>query len=61
VLDANNYVEEIENEKKFVTIIIHIYDNKFPACEAMNGCLQVSSLCFSLVAVTFGNVLIIIS
>nr|XP_009857665.1 phosducin-like protein [Ciona intestinalis] len=40
-LTGENYVEEIESEKKFVTIIIHIYDDNVPACEAMNGCIQV--------------------
>nr|CAB3264730.1 phosducin-like protein [Phallusia mammillata] len=42
-LDASNYVEEIENEKRFVTIIIHIYDENHPGCITMNGCLQVLS------------------
>ncbi|XP_076809495.1 phosducin-like protein [Clavelina lepadiformis] len=40
-LTGKNYVEEIENEKRFVTIIIHIYDESIPACEAMTGCLHI--------------------
>lgn len=40
-LTLNNYVEEIENEKRFVTIVIHVYDKNVPACVAMSGCLQV--------------------
>jgi len=42
-LTRDNYVEEIENEKTVVTIIIHIYDDNLPACEAMSGCLQVGN------------------
>ena len=45
-LSRDNYVEEIENEKTVVTIIIHIYDDNVSACEAMTGCLQVSGLIF---------------
>ena len=47
-LTRDNYVEEIENEKKVVTIIIHIYGDNVPACEAMTGCMQVSKLLISL-------------
>uniref|UniRef100_H2Z465 Phosducin domain-containing protein n=1 Tax=Ciona savignyi TaxID=51511 RepID=H2Z465_CIOSA len=42
-LTHTNYVEEIENEEKVVTIIIHIYEDNIPACDAMNGCIQVLS------------------
>lgn len=40
-LDRNNFVEAIENEKKAITVIIHIYDDETPACSAVNGCMRV--------------------
>lgn len=40
-LDRNNFVETIEQEKKVVTIVIHIYDEGVPACQAVNGCMRV--------------------
>ena len=40
-LDETNYIEAIDNEKPFVTVVIHIYENNTRACEALNGCLSV--------------------
>lgn len=40
-LDESNYIEAIDDEKPFVTVVIHIYKNNTKACEALNGCLQV--------------------
>lgn len=36
---TDQFLEAIDNEDKSVTIIIHIYENNIPGCEAMNGCL----------------------
>ncbi|XP_043258785.1 phosducin-like protein [Colletes gigas] len=36
---ADNFLEAIDNEDKSVTIVVHIYENNVPGCEAMNGCL----------------------
>lgn len=35
---ADQFLEAIDNEDKSVTVIIHIYENDVPGCEAMNGC-----------------------
>jgi len=40
-LNTENYVEQIEDEEKFVSIIVHIYDETVAACQALNGCMQV--------------------
>lgn len=37
---ADQFVEAIDNEDKSVTIVIHIYEDEIPGCEAMNGCLM---------------------
>lgn len=37
--NVDQFVEAIDNEDKSVTIVIHIYEDKAPGCEAMNGCL----------------------
>ncbi|KAI8771713.1 phosducin-like protein [Biomphalaria glabrata] len=39
-LTTDNFIEEVDNEKANVTIIVHIYQERVPACEAMNGCLM---------------------
>lgn len=36
---ADQFVQAIDEEDKSVTVIIHIYQNNVPGCEAMNGCL----------------------
>lgn len=36
---ADQFLQAIDEEDKSVTIIIHIYENNVPGCEAMNGCL----------------------
>lgn len=36
----DNFLEQIDNENKNVTIIIHIYDSKIPECRIMNECLD---------------------
>lgn len=38
-LTSDNFLSEIDKEKPQVTIVVHIYDKKVEACEAMNGCL----------------------
>jgi len=35
-----DFLQAIDKEKKFVTIICHIYSNDIQECDAMNGCLQ---------------------
>lgn len=37
--DSGEFLDAIDNEHKSVTVIIHIYENNIPGCEAMNGCL----------------------
>ncbi|KAH9489382.1 hypothetical protein Btru_056944 [Bulinus truncatus] len=39
-LTSDNFIEEVDKEKGNVTIIVHIYQERVPACEAMNGCLM---------------------
>lgn len=36
---ADHFLEAIDNEEKSVTIIVHIYEDNVPGCEAMNGSL----------------------
>ncbi|XP_003698304.1 phosducin-like protein [Apis florea] len=36
---ADQFLEAVDNEEKSVTIIVHIYENNIPGCEAMNGSL----------------------
>lgn len=36
---ADQFLEAIDNEEKSITIIVHIYENNIPGCEAMNGSL----------------------
>ncbi|KZC06132.1 PREDICTED: phosducin-like protein [Dufourea novaeangliae] len=36
---ADQFLEAIDNEDKSVTVVVHIYENNVPGCEAMNGCL----------------------
>nr|XP_034185835.1 phosducin-like protein [Osmia lignaria] len=36
---ADQFLDAIDNEDKSVTIVVHIYENNVPGCEAMNGCL----------------------
>ncbi|KAK7101878.1 phosducin-like protein [Littorina saxatilis] len=39
-LSGDNFIQEIDKERPCVTIIVHIYEDKVDACEAMNGCLM---------------------
>lgn len=36
---ADQFLEAVDNEEKSITIIVHIYENNIPGCEAMNGSL----------------------
>ncbi|XP_076246802.1 phosducin-like protein 1 [Calliopsis andreniformis] len=36
---TDQFLEAIDNEDKSVKIVVHIYENNIPGCEAMNGCL----------------------
>ncbi|XP_072763312.1 phosducin-like protein [Anoplolepis gracilipes] len=36
---ADQFLQVIDEEDKSVTIIVHIYEDNVPGCEAMNGCL----------------------
>ncbi|XP_033325473.2 phosducin-like protein 1 [Megalopta genalis] len=36
---ARHFFEAIDNENKSVTVVVHVYENNVPGCEAMNGCL----------------------
>ncbi|XP_029174666.1 phosducin-like protein [Nylanderia fulva] len=36
---ADQFLQAIDEEDKSVTIIVHIYEDNVPGCEAMNGCL----------------------
>ncbi|XP_050461056.1 phosducin-like protein [Cataglyphis hispanica] len=36
---ADQFLQAIDDEDKSVTIIVHIYEDNVPGCEAMNGCL----------------------
>jgi len=40
-LNESNYIEAIDDEKPFVTVLIHIYEKNVRACEALNGCFEV--------------------
>ncbi|KAM0728141.1 Phosducin-like protein [Formica fusca] len=37
--NADQFLQAIDEEDKSVTIIVHIYEDNVPGCEAMNGCL----------------------
>lgn len=37
---GSEFLEAIDKENKFVTIICHIYTNDIEECERMNGCLN---------------------
>jgi len=37
--NSQEFLDAIDKENKNVTVIIHIYKDDVPACEAMNGCL----------------------
>ncbi|XP_006613943.1 phosducin-like protein [Apis dorsata] len=36
---ADQFLEAVDNEEKSITIVVHIYENNIPGCEAMNGSL----------------------
>lgn len=36
---SDQFLQAIDEEDKSVTVIVHIYENNVPGCEAMNGCL----------------------
>lgn len=40
-LNRENFVDAIEKEEKFVTVMIHIYDDDTPACAAVHGCMRI--------------------
>jgi len=37
--NTNQFLQAIDEEDKSVIVIIHIYEDNVPGCEAMNGCL----------------------
>ncbi|XP_071815519.1 phosducin-like protein isoform X1 [Apostichopus japonicus] len=39
-LTRENYVDAIDNEKKTVCVVVHVYGNATPGCDAMDGCFQ---------------------
>nr|XP_037277997.1 phosducin-like protein [Rhipicephalus microplus] len=38
--DGQAFLDAVDREKAGVTVIVHIYAQGMPGCEAMNGCLQ---------------------
>lgn len=38
--DGQAFLDAVDREKSGVTVIVHIYAQGIPGCEAMNGCLQ---------------------
>uniref|UniRef100_G3MLG6 Phosducin domain-containing protein n=1 Tax=Amblyomma maculatum TaxID=34609 RepID=G3MLG6_AMBMU len=38
--DGQAFLDAVDKEKSGVTVIVHIYAQGIPGCEAMNGCLQ---------------------
>ena len=39
-LDKSSFIKEIDNEKKNVKIVVHVYENNVEACVSMDGCLK---------------------
>ncbi|CAD5123540.1 DgyrCDS11880 [Dimorphilus gyrociliatus] len=39
-LTKENFLDNIDKEDPSVKIVIHLYEDDIPGCEAMNGCLQ---------------------
>lgn len=39
-LTKENFLDNIDKEDPSVKIVVHIYEDDIPGCEAMNGCLQ---------------------
>lgn len=37
--DSQEFLDAIDKEHKSVTIVVHIYEENVPGCDAMNGCL----------------------
>lgn len=37
--NADQFLKAIDNEDKSVNVVVHIYEEDNPGCEAMNGCL----------------------
>lgn len=37
---ADDFLHAVDKEDALVTVIVHIYENKFPACKTMNRCLD---------------------
>ncbi|XP_014470824.1 PREDICTED: phosducin-like protein [Dinoponera quadriceps] len=37
--NTDHFLQAIDEEDKSVTVIVHIYENNIPGCEAMDGCL----------------------
>lgn len=40
ISSGQDYLDAVDKEDKNVTIVIHIYEDDAPGCEAMNGCLM---------------------
>lgn len=38
--NGQEFLDAIDKENKNVTVIVHIYTDDIPGCEAMNGCLR---------------------
>ena len=39
-LDKSSFVNAIDNEKQGVKVIVHVYEDKIEACDAMDGCIK---------------------
>ncbi|XP_049859344.1 phosducin-like protein [Schistocerca gregaria] len=52
---GEEFLDAIDKEHKSVTIVVHIYEDHVPACEAMNGCLL--NLCQEYANVKFCKVI----
>lgn len=37
--NGDQFLEAVDSENKAVTVVVHIYEEKVPACKAMNSCL----------------------
>jgi hypothetical protein len=55
LLNGDQFLSAVDDENKNVTVIVHIYEDKVPACKTMNSCL--SELCQEYVHVKFCKLL----
>ncbi|WAQ95714.1 PHLP-like protein [Mya arenaria] len=39
-LDKSCFINEIDNEKKTVKVIVHVYEDNVEACRSMDGCIK---------------------